>query len=285
MAHRAVYAAALRPAARLVGAPAAPALAHAAAPRSAAFALPSALSPSPAFTSIRTKKTKVAKHKDDPPEPSRTGAGGKKGKGKGYMLTEDDLLDRQLPGEHFELQVLEGRMKEVIERLRVSLKTVVGRVGRVSPALLDGVKVDSSERKRPLLEFANVAVKDGRDLLVNCYEESSMKAVSAAIYASPLNVAPLPAGSSSFRVPIPRPDDAKRQQYVRDAQALCEKARNTIRGHRIDGQKDIKRDVDEKVIGTSEARSENKRLDDATKKMTAEVDKIFEDAKRVLIDE
>lgn len=87
-----------------------------------------------------------------------------------------------------------------------------------------------------------------------------MKAVSAAIYASPLNVAPLPAGSSSFRVPIPRPDDAKRQQYVRDAQALCEKARNTIRGHRIDGQKDIKRDVDEKVIGTSEARSENKRV-------------------------
>lgn len=136
MAHRAVYAAAFRPAARLVGAPAAPALARAAAPRSAAFALPSTFSPSPAFTSIRTKKTKVAKHKDDPPEPSRSGAGGKKGKGKGYMLTEDDLLDRQLPGEHFELQVLEGRMKEVIERLRVSLKTVVGRVGRVSPGTL-----------------------------------------------------------------------------------------------------------------------------------------------------
>lgn len=201
------------------------------------------------------------------------------------MLTEDDLLERQLPGEHFELKVLEERMQEAIDRLRVSLNAVVGRVGRVTPALLDGVKVDTPEGKRPLLEYANVSVKDGRDLLVTCYEESSMKAVSAAIYASPLNLAPLPSGNASLRVPVPKPDLDKRQQYVRDAQALCEKARNSIRAHRIDGQKDIKRDVDAKVVGTSEARTEGKKLDDATKKKTAEVDKIFEDAKRVLMDE
>ncbi|POY76139.1 hypothetical protein BMF94_0862 [Rhodotorula taiwanensis] len=271
---------AFRPAARLLSAPA-PVPARIVA---SALSASSAHSSPPSLTFVRTKKTKPSKQTEDAPDGGR-GSAGKKGKGKGKMLTEDDLLERQLPGEHFELKVLEERMQEAIDRLRVSLNAVVGRVGRITPALLDGVKVDTPEGKRPLLEFANVSVKDGRDLLVTCYEESSIKAVSSAIYASPLNLAPQPSGASSLRVPVPRPDLDKRQQYVRDAQALCEKARNTIRAHRVDGQKDIKKDVDAKVVGTSEARTEGKKLDDATKKKTAEVDKIFEDVKRVLLDE
>ncbi|GAA5867681.1 hypothetical protein JCM3774_003373 [Rhodotorula dairenensis] len=282
MAHRAVYAA-LRPVARLVSAPA-PSFARSAAAAAVPYpGLAPPLSASSPLVWTRSKKTKPSKKAEDDAEPG--GGRGKKAKGKGKMLTEDDLLERQLPGEHFELKVLEAKMQEAIDRLRVSLNNVVGRVGRITPALLDGVKVDTPEGKRPLLEFANVSVKDGRDLLVTCYEESSMKAVSAAIYASPLNLAPQPSGASTLKVPVPRPDLDKRQQYVRDAQALCEKARNAIRAHRIDGQKDIKRDVDDKVVGTSEARTEGKKLDDATKKKTAEVDKIFEDVKRVLLDE
>lgn len=195
MAHRAVYAA-LRPVARFVSAPA-PSQTLA---RAAIASHPTA---SPSLILIRTKKTKPSKKADSDPDAGR-GAGGntgkKSGKGKGKMLTEDDLLERQLPGEHFELKVLEGRMQEAIDRLRVSLNTVVGRVGRITPgeserllsrfpppfsrlqanafffetrpALLDGVKIDTPEGKRPLLEFANVSVKDGRDLVVTCYEES-----------------------------------------------------------------------------------------------------------------
>jgi ribosome recycling factor len=149
---------------------------------------------------IRTKKTKASKKSaatqfqedDDYEAGPGKGHGGKKGKGR--LLTEEDLTDMQLPGEKFELKVLEERMKDGIEKLRVNLKTVVGRVGRVSPgepqkpfvpshlraherwvpcvALLDNVRVDSPEGKRPLNEFATVSVKDGKDLLVTCYEES-----------------------------------------------------------------------------------------------------------------
>lgn len=100
--------------------------------------------PSPAPRSlplllVRTKKTKASKKSaatqfqedDDYEAGPGKGHGGKKGKGR--LLTEDDLTDMQLPGEKFELKVLEERMKDGIEKLRVNLKTVVGRVGRVSP--------------------------------------------------------------------------------------------------------------------------------------------------------
>ena len=128
MAHRAVYAA-LRPVARLVSAPA-PSQALA---RAAIASHPTA---SPSLIFVRTKKTKPSKKAENDPDAGRGGGGGghkKGGKGKGKMLTEDDLLERQLPGEHFELKVLEGRMQEAIDRLRVSLNTVVGRVGRITP--------------------------------------------------------------------------------------------------------------------------------------------------------
>ncbi|GJN88037.1 hypothetical protein Rhopal_000993-T1 [Rhodotorula paludigena] len=280
----------VRPALR-VAAQRAPPLASAC-PRAAAVAS-SAPRPSPAsFVPLRTKKTKASKkpaaqafeEDDDYEAGPGKGKGGKRGKGK--MLTEDELLDKQLPGEQFELKKLEKDMADSIDRLRVSLKQVVGRVGRVSPSLLDNVRVETPEGKRPLAEFASVTVKDGKDLLVTCYEEAGVKPVTAAIYASPLNLAPqTTANTLALRVPVPRADWDKRQQLVRDAQGLCEKARIAIRQVRIDGQKEIKRDVDGKVIGKEEARGEGKKLDDATKKKTAEVDKIFEDAKKVLMDE
>ncbi|GAA6010897.1 hypothetical protein JCM11491_004590 [Sporobolomyces phaffii] len=235
----------------------------------------------------RSKKTKASKKSaatqfqedDDYDAGPGKGKGGKKGKGK--LLTEDDLTDMQLPGEKYESKVLLDRMDQGIDRLRVSLKTVVGRVGRVSPALLDNIRVESPEGKRPLNEFATVSVKDGKDLLVTCYEEAGVKAVTAALYASPLNLTPQPSGATSIRVPVPRPDWDKRQGLVRDAQDLCEKARIAIRQTRNDGQKEIKKDVDAKVVGKSEGIAEGKKLDEATKKKTAEVDKIFEDAKKV----
>ncbi|GAA6012642.1 hypothetical protein JCM10207_009066 [Rhodosporidiobolus poonsookiae] len=284
MASRTVFTL-LRPATRL----ASPQLA--ALRRALPTALPPLASSALPLVHLRTKKTKASNKKpakpfdedvDDGPAPGK-GKGGKKGKGK--LLTEDDLTDTQLPGEVFELKVLEAKMTDAVDRLRVGLKQIVGRVGRISPALLDNIRVDTPEGKRPLNEFATVSVKDGKDLLVTCYEEAGVKPVTAALYASPLNLTPQASGATSIRVPVPRPDWDKRQQLVRDAQNLCEKARIAVRQVRTDGQKEIKADVDNKVIGKEEGRSEGKKLDDATKKKTAEVDKIFEDAKKVLMDE
>ncbi|BGP22235.1 ribosome recycling factor [Rhodotorula toruloides] len=260
------------------------------------FAVPPFSSPSLLHSlQVRTKKTKANK---------KGGKGGNKGreeeeedqedehvvvqvtrKGKGKHVVEEDLTDTQLPGEQFELKELEKDMADAIDRLRVSLKQIVGRVDKVMPSLLDNVRVDTAEGRRPLNEYAAVSVKDGKELIVTCYEPSFVKQVSDAIYASPLGLAPLPHGDTKLRVPVPKADEDKRQQLVRDAQTICEKARQAIRKVRTDGRKAIKRDTDQKIIGTSEARQEGKKLDDATKKKTGEVDKIFEDIKKILLDE
>lgn len=95
-------------------------------------------------TTIRTKKTKASKKSaatlyqegdEEYADGPGKGKGGKKGKGKMLVTNEEErgFESMQLPGEKFDSRVLDDRMKDGIERLRVNLKTVVGRVGRVSP--------------------------------------------------------------------------------------------------------------------------------------------------------
>lgn len=76
-----------------------------------------------------------------------------------------------------------------------------------------------------------------------------------------------------------------RQSLVKKASELSEAARIAIRAHRHQGQKDLKADQDNKVVGDGDARKDAKHLQDATKKRTDEVDKIFNGARKVLLDE
>lgn len=143
--------------------------------------------------------------------------------------------------------------------------------------LLDSIKIEVEGKRHPLAEFATVSVKDGKDLVVTVYEESvrlvsllvlrltssrsqSLKAVSHAIYASPLSLAPQHISATTLRVPIPRPDWDKRQALVKQASELCEHARVAVRAARGKGQKEIKADVDGKAIGKDEGRSEVKKV-------------------------
>lgn len=61
-------------------------------------------------------------------------------------------------------------------------------------------------------------------------------------------------------MPIPKADWDKRQQFVRQASDLCEHARVAVRNARTKGTKDIKSDVDGKVVSKDEGRSDTKKV-------------------------
>ncbi|SGY40147.1 BQ5605_C003g02329 [Microbotryum silenes-dioicae] len=208
----------------------------------------------------------------------------KRGKGKAKFVQAQQLTNDENLGV-CDLKTLEASMDEAVDKLRVSLKAVVGRVGRVSPELLNDIKVEESGKRRPLAEFGTVSVKGGRDLVVHLFDESFMKAVSAALYASPLSLTPQSHSASSLLVPIPAPTWEKRKAMTRQASDACEAARIAVRNLRTRGQKEIKQDLSTSVVSKEEARSDGKNLDAATKKRTDEIDGIFAEAKKVLMDE
>lgn len=86
--------------------------------------------------SYASKKSKgkksgaAAVEEDDDFAPAK-GKGGKKGKGKSFA--EDEVASAGSEEVRFDLKAVEVAMDESVDKLRVGLKSVVGRVGRVSP--------------------------------------------------------------------------------------------------------------------------------------------------------
>lgn len=77
--------------------------------------------------------SKSAALDDDEPVAVKGGGGGKKGKGKGGFV--EDMIEPNVADSEgqFDLTKLETTMDDAVEKLRVGLKSVVGRVGRVTP--------------------------------------------------------------------------------------------------------------------------------------------------------
>lgn len=64
-------------------------------------------------------------------EPEEVYSKQKKGKGKGKSFATEEEVETSVG--KFDLAAIETSMEESIDKLRVGLKSVVGRVGRVSP--------------------------------------------------------------------------------------------------------------------------------------------------------
>lgn len=93
--------------------------------------------PSPFLSRAYASKKKAGKKNtaviEDDDEPAPVAKGGKGKKGKGKFVEEDDAGANGEDQGSFDLKAVESSMDEAVDKLRVGLKSVVGRVGRVSP--------------------------------------------------------------------------------------------------------------------------------------------------------
>lgn len=90
-----------------------------------------------------------------------------------------------------------------------------------------------------------------------------IKHVERAIYSANLGLVPqtiVNDNESLIRVPIPRPTAETRAALLKDVSRICENARVSIRSARHTGQKQLKTDVDNKIVGTSEAKKEGQQV-------------------------
>lgn len=228
-------------------------------------------------------------------QPTSRGAKSKRGD------TEQDNAEyktstrnQDLPDEGFDFDAISSHMSRAVERCRSTTSTLVGSFGRADPALLDSVKVEypgtgsSGKSLHPLREFATVGVRDGA-LIVTAFDADMVKHIERAIYAADLGLTPQtqahqnPGDENIIRVAVPQPTTESRQAMVKDLTRICENARVSIRDARHKAQKQIKSDIDRKVVGKSEGEKESKKVEAETKKFSTQVDQLFEKMKQTLL--
>jgi ribosome recycling factor len=164
----------------------------------------------------------------------------------------------------------EDRMKKSIASLQKEFQTI--RTGRANPALLDRVEVDYYGTATPLKSLANISTPDGRSLLIQPYDKSSLKDIEKAIHNSGLGLTPNNDGSV-VRINIPTLTEERRKELTKILKKFAEEQRVAVRNIRRDGADELK-----KLKGAHISEDEIKRQEEALQKMTdkyiKEVDKM-----------
>ncbi|PJC56046.1 ribosome recycling factor [Candidatus Kaiserbacteria bacterium CG_4_9_14_0_2_um_filter_41_32] len=130
----------------------------------------------------------------------------------------------------------EQKLKEVLGWLQKEYTGI--RTGQATPALLDGIKVESYGTFMPIVQVGSVGIEDARTIRVAPWDLSQVPAIERAIREADLGVS-VSSDSMGLRVIFPELTSERRAQLVKLAKSKLEDARVTVRAIRDEVMKDI----------------------------------------------
>ncbi|WGK68077.1 ribosome recycling factor [Candidatus Haliotispira prima] len=161
---------------------------------------------------------------------------------------------------------LSEKMDKVIHSLGHDYASL--RTGRATPQLLDKVMVDYYGAPTPLKQVANVSIPEAREILIAPFDRNMLKDVERAIQASDLGLTPNNDGKN-IRLQVPALTEERRKDLVKQAKAMAEKARVSLRNIRREMNDRIK---DNKELSEDMQKHEATEVQHFTDKMVKQVD-------------
>jgi ribosome recycling factor len=161
------------------------------------------------------------------------------------------------------------RMQKCIVNFQADLKKL--RTGRAHPSLIEHLKVDFYGSESPLNQVANIAVEDGRTLVVTPWDKNMVSPIEKAIHKSELHLTPMTAGTV-IRIPLPPLTEERRRDILKVVRQDAEGARVSVRNVRRDVLSDVKDALKEKLISQDDERKAQEEIQKLTDRFVAEID-------------
>jgi len=156
-----------------------------------------------------------------------------------------------------------SKMNKAIDSLKSEYSRL--RLGRATPTLLDGIKVEYYGALTPINQVGNISVPEPKLLIIQPWDTTAISAIEKAIIKSDLGLNPQTDGKL-IRIPIPALTDERRKDLVKHVKKLAEEARVSIRNIRRQANDEIK------------ALEKNKEIsEDASKKEAEKIQKLTDD--------
>lgn len=173
----------------------------------------------------------------------------------------------------FNFKTFDTRAEEVVNWLSKEYSSI--RTGQATPALLDGIKVESYGTTVPINQVGSVGVEDARTLRVTPWETDAIVNIEKAINDADLGVS-VSSDSTGLRVIFPELTSERREQLLKLAKSKLEDARVSIRTMRDETVKQM--DEAEKSGDMSEDEKFNAKedLQDRVDKKNKELGSMFE---------
>ena len=164
------------------------------------------------------------------------------------------------------------RMAKCVVNFQTDLKKL--RTGRAHPSLVEHLKVDYYGSEVPLQQVANIAVEDGRTLVISPWEKRVVAAIEKGIFKSDLGLTPMTAGTV-IRIPMPPLTEERRRDITKVLRHDAENARVAVRNVRRDVMNDIKDLLKEKLVSQDDERRAETEVQKLTDKHVADVDALL----------
>ena len=178
------------------------------------------------------------------------------------------------------MKELEEKMQKTISVLEDNYAAV--RAGRANPAILNKVSVDYYGVPTPISQVAGISVPEARMIVISPWDASILKEIEKAIIASDIGLNPNNDGKV-IRLNFPELTEERRKELAKEIKKTAEEAKVGIRNIRRDGMEKIKNDLKNGDITEDEKSKSEADVQKLTDKYVAEIDKIYENKEKEIM--
>lgn len=175
----------------------------------------------------------------------------------------------------------EKKMEKSIQGLHNEFVTM--RAGRASVSLLDKVQVDYYGVPTPVQQMAAVSVSEGRILVIQPWDVSTIATIEKAIQASDLGVNPQDDGKV-IRLVFPPLTEEKRKQLAKEVSKYGEESKVAIRSTRRDAIDKIKKLKKDNEISEDEMHDGEDKVQKITDKFIKKIDEMVAEKEKDIME-
>ena len=177
--------------------------------------------------------------------------------------------------------VHEDKMVKTITALINEFVSV--RAGRANPAILDKIRVDYYGVPTSLTQMAAISVAEARNIVIQPWDFSTLRAIEKAIITSDLGINPQNDGKV-IRLSFPPLTEERRRDLVKIVHKYCEDAKVVIRQIRREAIEENKELKKKSLITEDDLKDSEKDMQDLTDKYCKEIDILLDKKQKEIME-
>ncbi len=176
---------------------------------------------------------------------------------------------------------IEAKMEKRVNGYHNELKTI--RAGRANASVLDKIAIDYYGTMTPIQQIGAISSPDARQLLIQPWDATALKAIEKAINESDLGITPQNDGKA-IRLNFPPLTEERRKELVKLVKKYTEEAKVQIRNVRRDAMDDFKKKKKDGEVTEDDLKGIEKDIQNLTDKYIKEIDGICADKEKEILE-
>ena len=178
------------------------------------------------------------------------------------------------------LKLYDEKMTKTLNALNHDFSSI--RAGRANPGVLDKIQVDYYGVPTAINAMAAVTVSEGRTLVIQPWDKSTLKGIEKAILSSDIGINPTNDGNV-IRLVFPQPTEERRRELTRQVAKTAEDSKVAIRSIRRDANETFKKQNKANEISEDDQKDLETKVQKMTDKYIADIDKAVEEKSKEIL--